>query len=289
MESLKEEIQKKKPNLSKGSISTYMSLLKSLYKKADTQTPILEWINKQDENIKLLSDVNPSVRKTVLSALVCVADQNDKYKILMMKDGEKYVEQMKKQEKSPAQAENWQTQEQIKEVYEKLLNENKDLLKKEELNNNEFQKLQNLIILSLYYLIPPRRLKDFTDFKIKNINKKTDNYKQGNKLKFNSYKTDKFYGEQTVEAPPTLNKLLNKFIKLNKNDYLLVDSNNNNLTSVKLNQRLNVIFGKKASVNILRHSYLSSMYQGIPELTKMEETAKDMGHSIKEALQYIKK
>ena len=143
--------------------------------------------------------------------------------------------------------------------------------------------------MSLYYLIPPRRLKDFTDFKIKAIDKKQDNYKQGNKLKFNAYKTDKYYGEQTVEAPPTLNKLLNKFIKLNKNDYLLVDSNNNKLSSVKLNQRLNAIFNKKVSVNILRHSYLSNMYQGIPALTKMEETAENMGHSIKEALQYIKK
>lgn len=289
MESLKEEIQKKKPNLSKGSVSTYVSLLKNLYKKANTDTPILEWINKQEENIKLMNDIKAGVRKTILSALICVSDKNDKYKALLMKDGEEYNNIIKQQVKTPAQQENWQTQDQIKEVYEKLLNDSKELLKKEELNNNEFQKLQNLIIISLYYLIPPRRLKDFTDFKIKSIDKKKDNYKQGNKLIFNSYKTNKFYGVQSVEIPPLLNKLLNRFIKLNKNEFLLVDSNNNPLSSVKLTQRLNSIFGKKVSVNILRHSYLSNMYKDIPALTKMEEVAKDMGHSVNEALQYIKK
>jgi hypothetical protein len=61
------------------------------------------------------------------------------------------------------------------------------------------------------------------------------------------------------------------------------------LTPVKRNQRLNKIFGKKVSCNILRHSFLTEKYKDIPAIKQMQETANDMGHSINEALMYVKK
>ena len=108
---------------------------------------------------------------------------------------------------------------------------------------------------------------------------------------FNQYKTAKFYHKQDVEVPVTLKTVLNKWTKLINNDYLLFDSNNNPLTPVKLNQRLNKIFDGKISVNALRHSFLTDKYLNKPmtNLKDMNETAKEMGHSVMQALEYVKK
>jgi len=56
------------------------------------------------------------------------------------------------------------------------------------------------------------------------------------------------------------------------------------LTSVKLNQRLNKIFGgKKISVNALRHTFLTEKYQDLPD------DLQEMGSSVSMATTYIKK
>jgi hypothetical protein len=61
------------------------------------------------------------------------------------------------------------------------------------------------------------------------------------------------------------------------------------MTNIQLNKRFQKIFdGKKISVNILRHSFLSEKYKGY-DLKSMIETAHDMGHSVGQALEYIKK
>jgi len=107
---------------------------------------------------------------------------------------------------------------------------------------------------------------------------------------FNSYKTAKTYQQQELAIPPELLKILNKWIKINPTEYLLFDSNSKKLSNVKIAQRLNKIFGKKASVNQLRHSYLSDKYQDTIKLNN--EMAKDMvgmGTSRKQEQIYIKK
>jgi len=76
---------------------------------------------------------------------------------------------------------------------------------------------------------------------------------------------------------------------INDKDYLFYDSNGNQLTNVKLNQRLNKIFGKKVSVNQLRHTYLTHKYGSlINEKHNLKEDFKMMGSSIAQELVYIK-
>ena len=91
--------------------------------------------------------------------------------------------------------------------------------------------------------------------------------------------------------------MLKKWASINDSDYLLIDSNNNPLGnndsshgSVKLNQRLERIFGgKKVGVNGLRHSILSEKYQPmIEQKKKIEEDLKKMGSSGEMATTYIK-
>jgi len=140
--------------------------------------------------------------------------------------------------------------------------------------------------------IPPRRLKDYVDFRIRPIGTEDPNKvntKNRNKLVFNSYKTAKTYGQQVVKMPPKLNDILNKWIDINPTFYLLIDTKGKPLTNVKMNQRLNKIFGKKVSVNQLRHTYLSHKYAD--RLQANEQLAKDfedMGSSMHQEKVYIK-
>ena len=137
--------------------------------------------------------------------------------------------------------------------------------------------------------IPPRRSLDYCNFKIKNIDKATDNYLDKNELLFVSYKTARFYGLQKIEIPKELKTILTKWIKCNPTDYLLFDINNNKLSSVKLNQRLNKIFGKASSVNALRHSYLTSKYgDTIKTNNSLATDLSEMGSSLAQAKIYIK-
>jgi len=53
---------------------------------------------------------------------------------------------------------------------------------------------------------------------------------------------------------------------------------------------LNTIFdGKHISCDMLRHIYLTNLYKDVPALTQMEKTAEDMGHSVGQAMLYIKR
>jgi hypothetical protein len=59
-------------------------------------------------------------------------------------------------------------------------------------------------------------------------------------------------------------------------------------TSASLNKRLTGIFG--FSVDELRSLYLSDLHAGTPALLDMENTAKNMGHSVNaQMLFYVKK
>ena len=139
--------------------------------------------------------------------------------------------------------------------------------------------------------IAPRRSLDYVSFKIKNINDKEDNFLSKNQFVFNKYKTAKYYNEQRVDVPIQLKNIIVKWIKINPTDFLLFDSNQNALTSVKLNQRLVRILGHKTSVNILRHSYLTSKFgDQIDKNKAMEAVAESMGTSKHMILDnYIKK
>ena len=148
--------------------------------------------------------------------------------------------------------------------------------------------IQDFIILSLYVLIPPRRALDYTEFKIRGVDKEVDNYFEKDKFVFNRYKTAKTYGKQEVKIPASLSKIMKRWIKTNKNDYLLTDKKGNKLNGTTLTQRFHKIFGKKVSVNSLRHSYLSNKYQSTIETDKnMKDDFTSMGSSIGQKKTYI--
>lgn len=286
--SIIETLKKNKPNISQSSLKTYNSTLTNLFydhhpKKCNID---INWFNNEDEIIELLKDI-PN-KKRIYAALIAISKNNDKYKTVMYKDINDYNIEQSKQEKTENQKKQWIDQDKIKNIYEKLKNDYSHLLdNKLKFDYEEYDKLQNYIIASLYVLNDPRRLIDYTELKIKNIDKKKDNYIIKDKFYFNNYKTKKTYNQQIIDINKDLLIILNKFIKINPFEYLLIDYNGNKLNSVKLNTRLIKIFG--CSVNILRHSLLSDLYQNIPALNELKERAENMGHNVLTALQYIKK
>jgi hypothetical protein len=295
-EVIKNQLLTNKPNLSDSSINTYYNLLKKIFYSINNKDIEfnIDFFKEQDIIIKYLKDKPLQTKKTILASLVSINNDNkynNKYKLEMGKLINEYNEKNIKQEKTKKQEDNWIEMEEVKKIYDDKYNSIKYLLTKKNINMKELQLLQDVIILALLggIYIPIRRSQDYTEFKISNVDKDKDNYKDKNKLIFNKYKTAKFYNKQEITIPNKLNILLNKYIKLNPYEYLLIDNKKTKLDSIQLNQRLNKIFSKNTSVNILRHSYITDKFPEHNKLLEMKKTAEEMGHNIDQQILYAKK
>lgn len=295
MEEIKKIILEKRPKLSQQSVNTYGSIIKNLYKKLfnpdidEDDDFDLSKLDNTNKIIGLLHSLESNKRKTILSALVILTDKKE-YRDLMLDDIRKYNEEQAKQEMSEAQKEASISKSDVDEIYNHLKKESSLIFKKSKPSNDDLQTVQNYIILCLLggMFIPPRRSQDYVDFKIKNIGE-NDNYIHKGKLIFNSYKTAKTYGTQTITLPKPLQTILNKWIKINPTEYLLFDSKLNKLSNVKLNQRINKLFGKKVGVNGMRHLFLSDKYQDLIEKNKsLDSDMQQMGSSRNQEKIYIK-
>ena len=289
---LRQELKKLRPTLSDGSLTTYCSILRSLHSKIFGGDIQKDDFDECDKILKHLEDLPPNKRKTILSALVVISGKPD-YRKEMLEDIKEYSNDAKEMKKSETQEANWVSKADILALYNEYKQDAMLRYKKSKLSMNDLQAIQNYIILCLLggMFIAPRRSLDYTEFVIKNIDKDKDNYLDKNELVFNKYKTAKFYDEQRVNCPKELLSILKKWVKNNDSEYLLFDSNGSKLTSVKLNQRLNKIFGKNCSVNILRHVYLTDRFgDEIERSKKMANTAEEMGTSSAQVIgTYIKK
>jgi len=213
----------------------------------------------------------------------------------MIDDGKLADDEMKDQKMNEKQKEAMIPYDEVMSMYNKLEKEVSPLLKMDNLDKNQFVRVQIYVLLSCLLLIPPRRSLDYTEFKIKNIDKEKDNYMHIVKRKpyfvFNIYKTAKKYKTQEVEITNKLKLIIDKWNKLNPSDYLLVNSRmTDKINPTQLTNLLYGFFGKSISTSILRHIYLSNIYKDVPALKEMEERASDMGNSVQETFKtYVKK
>jgi integrase len=297
MDNVKKVIKENRPKIADSSLKTYTSIVSNLYKKVaknDKLEGALDFFTKNvKEVMAFLKDVPPARRKTTLASLVVFTEKNEKaadqYRKQMLDDKGVYDDDQKDQKMSETQKENWVSQDELKKLYDQMDKENRPLLGRESLKEREFQQLQNFVILALYHLQPPRRLKDYTEMKLRAVDESKDNFIKKDKLVFNAYKTAKTHGREEVGLKPKLKFILGKWKNLNPHDYMLVSVSGKKLSSSQLQQRLNQILGKKASVNILRHSFLSEKYKDLPGVRELEERAADMGHTVEQALLYVKR
>ena len=286
-------LKENRPNLSDSSIKTYTTLIKSVCKNVFKDMEITEKdLNDDYEKVLEYYKEKPSAsRKTYLSALF-VLTKNKHYQNEMNDDIQKVKTFNDTQEKTETQKENWLSQDKLDEVFNNLETNAKHLFKKTTLTGKEQQQLVDYILLLVMSgkYIPPRRSMDYTEFKIKNIDKEKDNYMDKLEFVFNRYKTDKFYNTQRVTIPNQLRLIINKWSKINPTDYLLFDANQNKLTSAKVNQRFNKLFGGRQGNNSIRHLFLTSKFgYTIEQQKEIDDTMAEMGSSKEQLKIYVRK
>ena len=286
MNTLKEGIRNKRPNLSDKSINTYASVLKTIMKNMKFDT--VKQLNNDKKVLEYLKEMKPNTRKTRLSALF-VLTENEEYKKNMLEDVNAYNDSLKSQTKNNKETENWLTKQQLFEIYNALKKDTNVLVRKKNKTMTDLQDIQLFVMLSLFVLLPPRRALDYSEMKIRNIDKTKDNFIKGNNLVFNIYKTSKQKGQQLLAIPKNLKSILNKWVKINDTDYLLFDNKSNKLTSVKINQRFKKLLGKDYSVNMFRKLYLSTKYSDTMEqYQELERDMVSMGSSKSQVNHYVK-
>jgi hypothetical protein len=144
--------------------------------------------------------------------------------------------------------------------------------------------------------LPPRRLLDYAEMKVKGYDKAVDNFYDKKIFGFNKYKTANSVKRnsgstlQTVEVPAEVKKVINKWLKINTSDYLFVNPNTNQkFTSSTLNKYLYKLFGSKISVDQLRAFYSTNKFQDLPSFEKLQEDAEAMGTSLGSILKHYAK
>jgi len=290
-------ITKHRPNLSVSSLKTYRSIIFNLFKKINPGSIYDKdyFITHPRQTIEFLKDIKPSLRKTTLSALTVYTLADDKvsnlYKVQMMADGKISKVETMDQEKTEKQKDNWITQDEVIQKYNNLEKIIKPIFNDSgALSTRDLEKIQDYIIASVYTLIPPRRLMDYSEFKVKDFVENEDNYMKNGIFYFNKFKTAKFK-KDSFKIPTKLKNIIQKWARITNSPYLLFQSRNKDkqLSPSFLNSTLHRIFGKKISVNNLRHSYLTEYYKDVPALKDIKEINEKMGHSLETSLEYVKK
>ena len=288
-------------DLSPSSARTYASVLKTMMGKLEMDSEITDKnISKNLKKIIAYAKQKPlKQRKQLLSALLLFVKENvkvsEQFREIMQTASEEDKEQSRKQELTDNQKRSWMDWKDIINVRSKLENSIKSLWDEKKLSNSEFQLLQDYVIVCLYSYNPPRRAVDYCLMRKgePRSNKENGITRKGSKMffKFNTYKTAKDYGSQSIPVESELRDILIKWIKINPCEWLLVGNGCSHMTSSMLSHRLSRIFNKPGfGVNILRHAYVSDVaLKNMPFLNKIEDTAEKLGHSSMETILYKKK
>jgi len=312
MSNIQEVIIKNRPKISQSSIRTYASILNNLYRKVSSDNSTKDsdpkwFVENQSKIMEFLNNMTAKDRKLRLSALVVLTDADpkiaNKYRSQMLDDIQKYNVEVREQKKTDKQREAWISTEEIKTMLNNLKEQSNYISKKSagSLTKKDFETYQNYLILALYVLNPPRRL-EYIDMKLHEQPQKEQdmkdmkdhikyNFIKNKKFYFTTYKTSSKYGEQIVPINPKLYYIIRKWKQLNPDrEWLLSTWEGNKLSASMLTQRLNKIFGKNISVNMLRHIYISeNVLKDMPALKELDETAREMGHSVETAITQYKK
>lgn len=288
---LAEVIKAARPNLSDGSLRTYVQSIKRI--APDNKIDSLAFLQDTDAVMAKINTFGMNVKRSVLTAIMVAMGANgdtgealrtyvdalNEYSVLVS-------DELGKNKKSNKQEKNWTK-------HENLLAIAKRMIKNAPGN-------QRSLIAALYTYQPPSRL-DFYDMQI--IGKgdamvDKQNYLQiinRNKKNFifNDYKNSATYKTVTIPVNKAMNTVLNKYFKLNPGiKYLLRSEKQSSkpMTRNSLGKQLPQIFeetGKHITLNQIRHIYISENID-IKKTKQQNELAKQMMHSTGTQLTYAK-
>jgi hypothetical protein len=291
MEELAKHIKHCRPKLAEASVKTYCNILRNLYKDLwQDDFDYKKFLDHSTAVLKHLEGAKHNVRKTILSALVVISSgkTQDAYRTKMIEDARQYNAEQKENKMTPQQRENWMSWKEIEDHVDKLKTKYYYIFKEANPKMEDLLLLQKYIVICCYTMIPPRRCQDFCLMKVMGYDKTKDNFFEKGKFVFTKYKTSKFSGVQIEKVPKALEILLNKWIKLTKNENLFFDYYGKPLNAAGITKILNSVFSPKSiSVNMLRHIYITE--KSAPLMKQLEETAEAMGHSTNQAKLYVKK
>lgn len=296
IEQLKTIIRENRPNLSANSVTTYASLLKSIYLTNNREVDdkmTLRWFQDPDNIIDAIKDKTANTRKSAVSALtVLLKPENVDSRItqMMIDDSEAVKKQYDSNEMTQKQKDNWISFDKVREVESRLYESVKSWLnQKLPLSDEQLRILTDwlLVAISSGVYFPPRRSESIF-IKLKDIDPDTDNYIDFKKSAFilNQYKTAKLYGREEIHFEKPFATLLKKFVDLVPNQTYLFENKGKPFTASYVTFRLNNIFGLNVSTSMLRHIWTSDKYPDLPKLNEMRENAKAMGHSLETHMQY---
>ena len=266
---------------SENSIKQYLRCLTIL--NDDKHFKTLSFLKKKDDINKKLDTYKATTKRNFYTAIVTILKLYDnKYKSLV---NHYYKLMMTKVETEKKNYVNFET---LKNIFIEFYKNLKKQIKTSTYSESHFKiKLEDLLLSSFYIFLEPRRseylfMKLSTNSIYPDINANYIDIKQ-KKLIFNNYKTKSTYGQQIINIPDELMKVIKlylKYIKLNNGDNIFDFK-----TKTDITKALNRVFGEGVSSSHIRHSYLKFKYGDINEERKA--TAEKMGHSVGMQNQYI--
>jgi len=287
-----QKILKQKKDISDSSARVYMTNIATLLQHFGWDS-LKNLTSKYKDVITYLGTLSTQKAKGLLSSVLAVVSTKkamEAYKALMVSLSDVTKKTDEKQEKTEKQADNWMTWDAVQKRYAELRDEAIPLFKRASFTTAQMKTVQQYVALSMYVLIPPRRIADYIHFKVKNATEK-DNYYENGTLIFNRYKTAKTYGQQKVDAPRALQDVFDQWIPIASrySDYLLFNSYGEALPQPSLTKLLNSIFGKNVSASMLRHIFISDeVLKDVPKIEKLDKIAEEMGHSREQQMLYKK-
>lgn len=300
--------------LSQSSIKNYIRNLEIL--NDDKQLKNLSFLKDKNKIIEMIKDKKPNTQRSYLISIVSVLKYYNNpqfskiyeyYYDKMMSMNKELKNEESQNIKTETQQKNWITKEEIDDKLKSLENEVKTY-KQKDINEKKYNKVLQMIILSLYTLQAPRRNADY-QFMIVVKDKPNDDpinflVYDKNEFWFRKFKTSKTElkdkNELIIDINDKLMKNINlyfQFHPLIKNKKIqnykeevpfLVDFQGEPLLRVNsITYILNKIFGKNIGSSLLRHMYLSHKYGD--DLQEMKKDAIEMSHGLQMQKDYIKK
>lgn len=257
-----------------------------------------------------LREMNPNTRRTYLIAIVSsLKDRPEaKYKKLY----NRYYEELMKLNgelksnttKSATQKENWMGQDEVMGKCEELKNILDEIGNRRKITAEEYNRLLQLVVLSLYCLQAPRRNKDYIDMMVvkKTPDESDENYLNIADWKwvFNNYKTAKKYEQKTLPVPEELKEIIKVYLAHHPNGkelkkknpipvpFLVHQDGRPLQTSTDMTRMLNKIFSGKVGSSMLRNIFLTSKYGDAQK--ELADDVEAMGTSSETAINnYIKR
>ena len=182
----------------------------------------------------------------------------------------------------------WEEILEIRDNYKTTITQNSKYVKK--------TPYKNLLLLSIYTYIPPRRIEDYVKMysfinRPDQLDTSINYYIQSERIFiFNTYKTSSNYGTQEIHLPDELYNIIDEYIRVYKitdESSLLNYSRGQNLSDA-IGDLFTKLVNKRVTVDTIRHAFSTYQHNKMPTVADRIDYTEKMGHSIIQDLKYVK-